>query len=121
MGLVQSSGEGYPSGVSQPAHITSPCIEWQGYLDKNGYGITSMGTVRDGTLKNGVRAHRKSWIEAYGPIPEGLLVLHRCDNPSCVNPEHLFLGTQSDNMRDMWEKGKRRGRDPKTGKFVPKS
>jgi hypothetical protein len=120
VGLVQSSGEGYPSGATAPAHITTPCIEWQGYRDRDGYGITSMGHIYDGTLKNGVRAHRKSWIETHGPIPEGLHVLHKCDNPSCVNVEHLFLGTHTDNMRDMWKKGRasQRQRDPVTGKFL---
>lgn len=51
-------------------------------------------------------AHRFSWIIYFGSIPNGLHVLHHCDIPKCVNPEHLFLGTQSDNMNDMHSKGR---------------
>lgn len=50
--------------------------------------------------------HRVSWEMAFGPIPDGLFVLHRCDTPLCVRPDHLFLGTQADNARDMWAKGR---------------
>ena len=51
-------------------------------------------------------AHRAAWIAENGPIPGKLFVLHRCDNPKCCNPRHLFLGTQADNARDMWAKGR---------------
>jgi hypothetical protein len=51
-------------------------------------------------------AHRVSWLIAFGDIPDGLHVLHKCDNPKCVRPSHLFLGTVKDNMKDMWNKNR---------------
>jgi hypothetical protein len=75
------------------------CWEWQASQVLDGYGNTELvGLPR--------RAHRAAWILAFGPIPEGFSVLHTCDNPPCVNPSHLFLGTQVDNMRDMVRKGR---------------
>lgn len=67
----------------------SDCQEWTGTRFANGYG-------RVGNRK----AHRVVWEEHHGPIPPGLLVLHHCDNPPCVNPDHLYLGTHKDNARD---------------------
>lgn len=69
------------------------------------YGLLGAGRRGEGMLF----AHRVSWELHFGEIPEGLLVLHSCDTPPCVNPAHLFLGTQTDNMQDMAAKG-RRGR-----------
>jgi hypothetical protein len=65
------------------------------------------------------KAHRMAWLMFRGDIPDGLNVLHHCDNPGCVNPEHLFLGTQNDNFRDMVAKG--RGRVMPAGSAHPRA
>lgn len=80
------------------------CWEWQGarHVKAGGYG--TFGLDR----RTMVRAHRMSYELAVGPIPAGMLVLHRCDNPPCVRPSHLFLGTPKDNTADMDRKGRRR-------------
>lgn len=82
--------------------VASGCIVFTGYKDKLGYGYIGRGRRGEGN----VRAHRASWEVTYGPIPEGMFVCHRCDNPSCIRPEHLFLGTSAENVRDMLDKGR---------------
>lgn len=77
------------------------CWEWQGRRNKGGYGVHTVGH----SIK--ILAHREGWARAKGPIPAGLCVLHRCDNPPCVRPDHLFLGTRKDNLKDMTRKGRR--------------
>ena len=77
---------------------TSDCWLWVGAADRQGYGRIKTSTT--------VLAHRKSWEIHNGPIPDGLLVCHKCDNPPCVRPDHLFLGTNDDNMADMVQKGR---------------
>lgn len=73
------------------------CWVWTGARNRGGYGVIGNGRRSDGTIL----VHRAAWLEWRGPIPEGMVVCHRCDNPPCFNPDHLFLGTYADNNRDM--------------------
>jgi HNH endonuclease len=79
----------------------SGCLEWQHGCTAAGYGLGAADVIK------GVRyAHRIAWTLTNGPIPDGLCVLHRCDNPPCADPDHLFLGTRADNMHDKTAKGR---------------
>jgi hypothetical protein len=79
---------------------TDGCWTWTAARCADGYGQIYVSPDRM------VSAHRFSWEIANGPIPDGLWVLHACDNPPCVRPDHMFLGTNADNMRDMVSKGR---------------
>lgn len=76
---------------------TVTCWEWTAGLSSGGYGLMFNGNITTG-------AHRFSWELHNGEIPNGLFVLHECDNTKCVNPKHLFLGTQLDNIEDRYKK-----------------
>lgn len=75
------------------------CWEWVGATVRGGYGSLKINNKKIG-------AHRFSWELHNGPIPEGLMTLHKCDNPPCCRPDHLFIGTGSDNMQDRAAKGR---------------
>lgn len=78
------------------------CWPWMGSRNTGGSG-KNHGSIQAGRM---VKAHRIAWILAGGPVPDGMCVLHRCDNPPCCNPAHLFLGTVADNNRDRDAKGR---------------
>jgi hypothetical protein len=78
------------------------CWEWTAAKRRFGYGAMNIAGVQMG-------AHRIAWELFNGPIPDGLHACHHCDNPSCVNPSHIFLGTHADNMADRKAKGRALG------------
>ena len=89
---------------SKASRVESGCWEWQWSVFKQtGYGQFALDP------KTPVNAHRMSWELVNGTIPTDMFVLHRCDNRKCINPEHLFLGTQQENMKDMVKKDRHVG------------
>jgi len=89
--------------------VETGCWNWNGALKGKGklqqYGHLTVGSRKDKSRKT-ISAHRYSFKIFVGEIPNGLYVLHKCDNPRCINPEHLFLGTRQDNVNDRERKGR---------------
>ncbi len=84
-------------------NVSDGCWEWSGSVDSKGYG-----RIRGAGSRRHIKAHRVAWFIRHGEDPGEMCVLHRCDNPPCVNPAHLFLGTVLDNTHDMLRKGRDR-------------
>lgn len=87
-------------GPVHPA-LGTKCWLWKGAHGKRGHGYVNNSEFQS-------TAHRASWVIHRGDIPSLMCVLHKCDNPPCVNPDHLFLGTELDNVRDMIAKGRKK-------------
>lgn len=98
-----------PTDVRFWSHVdkSDDCWIWTASRSADGYGRFRLNHKL-------IAANRMSWKIAHGEIPAGMLVLHRCDNPPCVNPEHLFLGTDKDNAQDSCAKGRRSSRPGET-------
>jgi hypothetical protein len=90
--------------------LPDECWEWKAHKNR-GYGYFYFANKNQ-------RAHRVMWQIMFGKIPGGLIVRHKCDNPACVNPSHLVLGTQKDNVHDMFERGRGAAQRRETAKLT---
>lgn len=95
---------------------TDTCWLYTGYRDRNGYGLAYAGK-RAGDPSPTFYAHRLSYVLTHGSIPTGMVVMHSCDVPNCVNPDHLRLATQTENIADRVRKGRNKTESPRTRKI----
>jgi hypothetical protein len=116
--IRQGSGK-YCGRPCASAHRTPPTVEhfWSKVLKSEGCWLWQAGTFARGygcftIRRRNYQSHRIAWELTYGPIPGGMFICHKCDNPRCVRPDHLFLGTPKDNMDDKTRKGRARYTGP---------
>ncbi len=91
--------------------VTTGCILWTGRTRKKGYGVMQVAG-------KALSSHRVAYELEYGPIPEGLHILHKCDTPACINPLHLFAGTNAENIKDKQAKGRQPKGEEVGGSFL---
>lgn len=96
---------------------TNSCWLWTAYRDRNGYGLAYAGTRKFGHRSNSHYAHRIAYALAFGEAPAGKVIMHSCDNPSCVNPAHLSIGTQTQNIADRDLRGRTKKTSPRIRKI----
>ena len=102
--MIKGNTELYKRLMLHTRVSAAGCWEWVG-SKRNGYGRMMIGSRTDGTRKS-VSTHRLSYELHYGEIPQGMEICHKCDNPCCINPDHLFVGTRQDNTDDRERKGR---------------